>query len=141
MLDNVNNQKLFLLLTEDCFIFNNFYVFLLNHIYCLNWPYLYFVFLLLTAPSDWKEYLYLGACQFVFLTSASSLWLLEDRSNSKVTRSLTISEQQISQPWNTNDLWYSLRKIIFLYLTAMSRALGVKTATALNLFTQKLPWI
>lgn len=98
-----------------------------------------FVFFFLTAPSGWKEYLYLQACQFIFVTSDSSLWLLEARSNFEVTRNLSILEQQTPQlgAQMITDMVYI--KPSASSLTAMSRALGAKKATALNLFTQILP--
>lgn len=98
-----------------------------------------FVFFFLTAPSGWKEYLYLEACQFIFVTSDSSLWLLEARSNFEVTRNLSILEQQTPQlgAQMITDMVYI--KPSASSLTAMSRALGAKKATALNLFTQILP--
>ena len=83
------------------------------------------------------------ACQFIFLTSDSSLWLLEARSNFEITRKLSILEQQTPQLGAQMITDMVCLKLSASSLTAMSRALGAKKkkkkATALNVFTQKLP--
>ena len=82
------------------------------------------------------------ACQFIFLTSDSSLWLLEARSNFEITRKLSILEQQTPQLGAQMITDMVCLKLSASSLTAMSRALGAKKkkkTTALNVFTQKLP--
>ena len=91
-----------------------------------------FVFLFLTAPSGWKEHLYLEACQFIFRTSDSSLWLLEARSNFEITRKLSILEQQTPQLGAQMITNMVCLKLSASSLTAMSRALGAKKSHSLK---------